>query len=243
MNNTCPQCQAVYNVQQKDVGRRIACKKCGARLIVDPTGLVYDTAGSATATPGVAVAQPADDDDLGGMAPTPRARRGGGGLMAGLSVLDVPTWLLGAGAFLVIVFLFRPLIDQAVVASTDAERDRIGLNEEIARQAFEKQEKKSETEIKARADAAKKAAENLEAVQRDVAKAKIDAKQNSTWNLRGMTLGFLLLAVASIGYISSPTPGVRRTVGAILLVSQLVLIFTVFTFGGAFAGLARSVGG
>jgi predicted Zn finger-like uncharacterized protein len=242
MNNTCPQCQAVYNVQSKDVGRRIACKKCGARLVVDPTGLVYDTGGSATATPGVAVAQPADDDDLGSLAPTPRPRRGGGGMMAGFSLIDVPTWLLGAGAFLVIVFLFRPLIDQAIVASTDAERERITLNEDIARETFEKQEKKSETEIKARNDAAKKAADSLKEVQQDVSRARIDAKQNSTWNLRGMTLGFLLLAVASIGYLSSPNPGIRRTVGAILLVSQLVLIFTVFTFGGAAAGLVRSFG-
>ncbi len=42
MNNACPGCGAVYAVAEKDIGRRIACKKCSAALIVADDGLRYD---------------------------------------------------------------------------------------------------------------------------------------------------------------------------------------------------------
>ena len=42
MNNACPECGAVYAVAEKDIGRRIACKKCNTALIVAEDGLNRD---------------------------------------------------------------------------------------------------------------------------------------------------------------------------------------------------------
>jgi hypothetical protein len=51
MNNACPGCGAVYAVAEKDVGRRIACKKCSAALIVAEDGLRYDEEAAASPPP------------------------------------------------------------------------------------------------------------------------------------------------------------------------------------------------
>lgn len=42
MNNACPECGAVYAVAEKDIGRRISCKKCSTALIVAEEGLRRD---------------------------------------------------------------------------------------------------------------------------------------------------------------------------------------------------------
>lgn len=39
MKNECPACGAVYSVTRQHVGRRIACKKCGAALVVEADGI------------------------------------------------------------------------------------------------------------------------------------------------------------------------------------------------------------
>lgn len=59
MNNACPGCGAVYAVAEKDIGRRIACKKCSASLIVADDGLQLDEAAAAPPPP------KDDDDDRG----------------------------------------------------------------------------------------------------------------------------------------------------------------------------------
>ena len=48
MNNACPECGAVYAVAEKDIGRRIACKKCHSALVVADEGLVLDEAASSS---------------------------------------------------------------------------------------------------------------------------------------------------------------------------------------------------
>ena len=39
MNNACPKCGRRYQVEPKDIGRRILCKQCGTPLIVTSAGL------------------------------------------------------------------------------------------------------------------------------------------------------------------------------------------------------------
>jgi len=55
MNSPCPACGQVYNVRPDQVGRKITCKPCGARLTVAPTGLVPEPAPAPTFPPGAAV--------------------------------------------------------------------------------------------------------------------------------------------------------------------------------------------
>ncbi len=58
MNNICPGCGAGYNVTPQHVGRQLACKKCGAMLVVKVDGLHL-----ATAEPIVPSAEPAYPDE------------------------------------------------------------------------------------------------------------------------------------------------------------------------------------
>jgi len=39
MNNTCPNCGTVYNITPQLIGRSTTCKKCGAALVIDASGL------------------------------------------------------------------------------------------------------------------------------------------------------------------------------------------------------------
>ena len=39
MNNSCPNCGTVYNITPQLIGRSTTCKKCGAALVIDASGL------------------------------------------------------------------------------------------------------------------------------------------------------------------------------------------------------------
>src|SRR6266540_7323539 len=39
MNNACPKCGRLYQVEREHIGRRVLCKQCGTRLIVTEAGL------------------------------------------------------------------------------------------------------------------------------------------------------------------------------------------------------------
>src|SRR6185437_926688 len=129
MNNMCPTCGAIYNVAAKDVGRRIKCKKCEASLLVGPNGLEPDD--GATVLPQRAAAAPhapaapatLPDDDFDAEPPRRRRDRDMGrrprSSFSPAEVLarvgGVSTLIFGFGAFLVIVFLFLPIIGNAAV--------------------------------------------------------------------------------------------------------------------------------
>ena len=210
MNNSCPECGAVYSVTSKDVGRRIACKKCRSALIVSERGLERDDAVLAEV-----------EDDL-----EPRGRgrdvRSGPGFFERMkNFADVPTILFGAGAFFVIYFLFSPLIDQAkiirregAVSEGQLETDRLLRNTKA-----EDAKKKIDDDWKKERDL----------LREEVDFAKVGAQRGGYWNRQGMLLGFLLLAFACLGYLTPHQPTIRRVVGAIVLCSMLVLIFLMFT--------------
>jgi hypothetical protein len=39
MNNSCPNCGTVYNITPQLIGKSTSCKKCGAQLVIDASGL------------------------------------------------------------------------------------------------------------------------------------------------------------------------------------------------------------
>ena len=39
MNNSCPNCGTVYNITPQLIGKSTTCKKCGASLVIDASGL------------------------------------------------------------------------------------------------------------------------------------------------------------------------------------------------------------
>src|SRR5262245_47111110 len=208
MNNTCPECGAVYTVTSKDVGRRIACKKCRSALIVTERGLERDDV----------VAAEVDDG------PEPRrvAPRSGPSFFERVrNVADVPTYLFGAGAFMVIYFLFAPLIEQAKVDRREGEVTEAELAKTKRLRAT-----KSDADKKKIEEEWRKESDDL---NDRVTQARIGAKQGAYWDRHGMMLGFLLLAFACLGYLSPQQPTIRRIVGAIVLCAMLLLIFSLFT--------------
>jgi hypothetical protein len=65
MNNACPECGAVYAVAEKDISRRIACKKCNTALVVAEDGLRRDSDAPPPKADDADRDRPRDDDDRG----------------------------------------------------------------------------------------------------------------------------------------------------------------------------------
>jgi predicted Zn finger-like uncharacterized protein len=153
MNNACPECGAVYAVAEKDIGRRIACKKCSSALVVTEEGLVRDGPAGAPKKDDTAERdrprgrddddrprrRDEDDDDRPrrrrdrdddeGTSERPRKPRGPGmgeylkKLKGVAGMGDVSTWLYGIGLFLTVYSFFSPRIDAAKIKSRQGAKE------------------------------------------------------------------------------------------------------------------------
>lgn len=237
MNNTCPACGALYTVAAKDIGRRLRCKKCRAALAVTDAGLTLDGPAPAP-SPAPAGDSFAADPAAGrrrrgrerDREPTPRTE-GEADWRPRLRALGgVPTLLFGAGAFLVIVFLFQPLIGAAAVGRAQGAVERLDLDWKAKERKLRK-EKKTEDEIgKAREEFYK--SQGKDELDDGAAYEAVAAKRSRWYELYGMTLGFLLLMAGSIGFTSDRESTVRRILGTVVLGAQMLIVFTLFAAGG-----------
>ncbi|MBX9580329.1 MAG: zinc-ribbon domain-containing protein [Gemmataceae bacterium] len=240
MNNLCPSCQALYNVRPKDVGRRVTCKKCRAALVVTDAGLTLD-----------GPAAPADrpEDAFAGVGGPPRRRgrdrerspRAAAGPLAGVDwrqtfrdLGGVPTLLFASGAFLVIVFLFQPLIGVAAVDRARGAAERLDLDWKVKERKLRK-EKKAEDDIsKAREEFYK--AQGKDEVDEGAAYEAVSARRSRWLDLYGLMFGFLLLMAGSVGYTADRTSTVRRILGTVVLGAQMLIVFSMFAAGGGCGG-------
>lgn len=247
MNNTCPSCGAQYNVAAKDIGRRIKCKKCGTPLIVAESGLEVDDPDAIPRPEPVPPAADAadefeDEDDRprrGRGRDRDRGRRTAGPGFNPLAALakigGIPTILFGFGAFLVIVFLFMPIIGHAAVERAQGAVERVDLQWKTKEREMRKEKKSEEDITKAREDFYKK--KDKEALDEDVGYERIGNKRSRWFEMYGMMFGFLLLMVGSIGYMMPEQTTVRRILGTIVLGTQVIIIFIIFAAsGGGCAG-------
>jgi hypothetical protein len=234
MNANCPNCDAVYTISPQHVGRQVTCRKCSSALVIAADGLHLAD------VPEAAVV---DDEEAEGEAAAPQARKrsrgpaGLGGLADFLGEgIDIPTLLFGAGAFLVILFLFFPLIDQAKVnrrqgALQEGEQRELRRDREFNEKKA-KGDKVDEEARKKQREAWEKEKINL---QDDIEDAKISTLRAPYWYRWGMMFGFLLLAVAALGYLSPGQPTIRRVTGCIVIVAEVLLIFVVFVGRSGFS--------
>jgi len=51
MNNSCPNCGTVYNITPQLIGKSTSCKKCGAQLVIDASGLQLAGGGDSSVGP------------------------------------------------------------------------------------------------------------------------------------------------------------------------------------------------
>ena len=210
MNNACPSCGTTYQVQHKNIGRHIKCKICGTALFVAEDGLRLDE----TPPPGggdtEAFAELGEGTVAAGSARF-RQRRAARDFAASFAATlrllpDLSTCLFGSGVLCVLICLFMPLIDNAALLSKQATLRGGELRERNR--------------------------ENWQQERRDLLLA-IDETRTAHdkweyWYRWGMLLGFILLALGSLGYLQPEQPTIRRVVGAIVLVAMVLLIFLLF---------------
>jgi hypothetical protein len=236
VNNTCPSCGAVYNVAAKDAGRRIRCKKCSAGLVVTDAGLEVD----APAAPGPARSPAPAADDYEDDAP----RRGRGRSPRGGLALDpvqifkdfggVPSLLFGFGAFLVIVFLFQPIIGGAAVSRAEGASERIDLEWKVQERKLRKDKKTDEEVSKEREKFYKD--NDKDRAEENVGFERVGVKRSRWFEMYGMMFGFLFLMAGSLGYMTPGQTTVRRILGTVVLGAQVLIIFLIFAAGGGGCG-------
>ncbi|HMP03736.1 MAG TPA: hypothetical protein PKD86_07315 [Gemmatales bacterium] len=238
MNNACPSCGTTYQVQPKNVGRHIKCKICGTALFVGEDGIRLDELASGPSSE----PEPFGElTDPGTLTPRPsragRLRNPGAGDMAArlaqsLGQLPDPiTWLFGAALLGMLISWFLPLIDSAAVASKQA---TLAMGEQreqrLADQFLKNKEQKKTTP--ADEELRNKNRENWDKERRDLQAAIDDMKLGHErwqyWYQWGMLGSFMLLALASLGYLQPSQPLIRRVVGAIVVVAMVILVFMLF---------------
>lgn len=235
-----PNCRSVYNVSAKQAGTRFTCQNCGAALVIEANGLRLDTEGA-----------PGAQEPYEGPASAPAAAAGRLPLLARLPNLgglqrfgdvigtDLAIWLFGAGAVFVIIFLFFPLIDQAKIArrtahisSGDREQERLDQKLELKKKRTDKDKEKETEKIEAEEKERKKTREKWDdrklELQSDVDDAQFSFRMSNYWYSWGMMIGFLLLAIASLCFLTPGQTTSRRVVGSIVICAQMLLIFIAF---------------
>jgi hypothetical protein len=251
MDKFCPApgCGATYNVSQHHVGRRFPCNKCGSPLVITAEGIRL--AGPA---PGAEFALATAIDDEAHVPARPR--RAGPSFWTRV-LNDLFSWLFGVGLFLLILFLFFPIIDVLKVANRSVPMEagdarQRHLDQELQAQINKEQKalaqggpvdeaerKKREEQWKGRRDARTAAKESWEEeknqLQQAVEAARFSARRAGYWYAWGMMFGFLFLAVAALGYLRPGQPTIRRVVGAVVICGQVLVIFVVYVFQSVFS--------
>jgi hypothetical protein len=247
MLRLCPQrgCDALHDLHDEDVGSQFACPKCGALLQVERDGLrvvvpaVLRVEPEADPPPRPRTSNPPESQP---MPPAPEE----GGVKAVLFSL-----LFGLGAVLVVLFLFLPLIDQARVLRESAEIDKGDRKLRVAEGTLDDRppwvrdkdkpfppagkdkdkEPEGDREREKLAEKRKTWEKQKKALQEKVEDLRGDARQSTLAYTWGMMLGFLFLAIGSVGFLGPRLGRARRTVGAVVLCLMIVLIFLVYLVG------------
>jgi hypothetical protein len=231
VNKNCPSCGTPFNVSSQDEGKQFNCFKCNTALTVTRGGL--QTTGSPPVVPmpkapSTAVMNLPTVEEVRPAAPNPLAE------LSGLLryIPDVSTWLFGVGMFIVILCLFLPAL---ATASAKRAAAKVELGQ-LRMDRLEKEFKAKPNPTVADADNQKKMKESWdkekETLEATAKELELDARSSDYWYTFGMMFGFLFLAFASLGYLDPRQPTIRRVVGAVVLVAQILLIFTKFTGSG-----------
>jgi hypothetical protein len=238
-----PDCDASHNVLDSHIGRRFTCKKCGSLLVVEEDGLRLEDA---------AVVEPDEPrESSGGGTYRARSVRRQNSPADGLSPFNrslgavigpTCTTLLGIGTVFIIVFLFFPLIDQAKIARRTAlieegdlrlKRQSGDFNQKgVGQPPFDKMKGGAMDDAAIKQERRRLETEKWERdkvpLQQDVDEAKVSFRRSLYWYHWGTLFGFLILAVAALGYLHPSQSTIRRTIGAVVITGEVVLAFVAF---------------
>lgn len=209
MNTVCPACSTPYAVTSADIGRRIACAKCGVVLVVDSTGLRPETA----TPPSPSSTPPA--------VPNLTAR-----LLAQIPPLDRPLLTFGLGTVLVIAFTVLPLIAVGQVERQNAILGEASLDQAAAIRALRERGVEDSQLREAEERWQKRRDEYQDAVRR----AEFARARSGYWDRYGLLAGAVVLALGAVGLIRDPErPTALRWVASVILSAQLLLAFQTAT--------------
>jgi hypothetical protein len=256
----------LYNVAEKDIGRKLKCKKCGTSLKVTSAGLEVDSGGTGSAPPvnetkpASAVAEDADvqeedadeeraskkkkkekdkDRDRDRDRDRDQGERGPGfNPAAALNAIGgISTLLFGFGVFLVIVFTAFPIIGAAGTDRAEAYVEKLIIERDM--KIKEKEPKKKQSEWSA--DDLKAFAEAKDKIDEDyrkqIAEAAVDAERTSIANRRDVWFERYGLMFGFI-FVAFGSIGYLRTEQPLVLkiVAAVVLAFMMVTMFLAFGG-------
>lgn len=241
MNNTCPNCGVLYNVAEKDIGRRLKCKKCRAPLAVTEAGLVPDEA------PGPDEGHSLDADDGA------RPRRGVPSLDLALlaPVGGIPGVLFAAGVTVVLFFTFLQVLSTASDLRAAEYPKKVALAEEIEIRELLPSDKKDPGELEPDKrkdyDDRKKKIEDRYAVKKKVAEeekraTEIGNKRSRVYEGYGSMFGFMLLAFGCLGFLLTQAALLLRIVAGIILTGMVLGLFKIALGAGAGVGAGVNIG-
>lgn len=241
MNQNCPSCGALYNVAEKDVGRKLKCKKCSSALMVTDDGLVLDDGKGAPVSDPKPRRDSADLDDDGDDEPLVKKNKGSkfrGGPGALSAIGGLPALFFGIGVFFVIAFTSLPIIG---VAGSDRAKGYVEkLEHESSVKKFAlmpKGKKEADLSEAERKDLREKRDKIDEEYGRKIEEAKLDADGTRISNRRdvwfeayGLMFGFMFLAFGCLGFLRTDQGLILKIVAAVVLSIMLIVMFG--KFGG-----------
>lgn len=240
MVQICPQlgCSAVHDVDVEDEGRTIRCRRCASRLLVQGGGLVLvagpvedqsrprpDQPAPEKAAPFSELPTKTQESEAMSVSYSPR----------GDAFTILFSVFFGIGTFLVILFLFLPLIDQA---SITRQRSQINLRESQKRRL---ERREAEEFLKGKVEDRANDRKNWEKDTDDLHHGVDVSQSNSRGRLLvyswGMLFGFTILAVGALGFLTHGPTTARRVVGGIVLSGVILMVF----LGYLIASTANSI--
>ncbi|VTR95573.1 unnamed protein product [Gemmata massiliana] len=247
MNNTCPTCGALYNVAEKDIGRRLKCKKCRTALMVTDAGLVPAAGTESVPSP--------DDQDFDTEPRESSFSRRRKKLFAGENPLapvgGVPGLLFGIGVFFVLFFTFMQVLASASNLRAVEYEKKLALEEEVRIRELLPKGKKDRSELGA--EEQKTYDEKKKKIEDDyfVSKRSADESKRSTeiGNKRsrlfegyGTMFGFMLLSFGCLGFLRTQEALLLRIVAGIILTGMVLGLFRLALGTGAGAGVGVTIG-
>lgn len=247
MNDTCPNCGVLYTVTEKDIGRRLKCKKCRAPLAVTEAGLVPD-GGDA---PVPEASRPLDADPAPDREPRPRLRAPSLNLEVLGAVGGVPGVVFASGVTVVLFFTYLQVLSAASDLRAAEYPKKVALAEEIEIRELLPADKKDPAELdpdkRKDYDDRKKKIEDRYALRKKVAEeekraTEIGNKRSRVFEGYGSMFGFMLVAFGCLGFLLSQAALLLRIVAGIILTGMVLGLFKIALGAGAGLGAGVNIG-
>ena len=256
MNNMCPACGVIYNVADKDVGRRLRCKKCSAGLKVTDLGLELDSA----AGPAPPEAKPLPMGDVGSdetaddVAPGSKRKKSARGSALDLLALlapigGFPGFLFCIGVFFVLVCTYMTVLSRASNDRAAEAENKLKLERDIKIRKLLPKGKTDASQLEgndlAKYNEERKKIEDdyvipLKEANEEKQLTEIGNKRLKLYEGYGQLFGFILVAFSCLGFLLSQSALILRIVAGIILTAMVMGLFRLAV--GASGGLGATVG-